>query len=250
MKEFVHFKTSLIQKLTENEDFPHENSSQETNARLKLIVSNPEPRQEMLLPQNANFTARASFTAEVCVKGPYLYEMTLQDPSHYLTCNLYLEVEESNRDYEGRSVICYFPAVSDRKLRDFIEEEEILYGALMAQFYMKILKQLFIFCATHYASTLVIFADGDQADDLGIYRDFLTHEDQTIILTGGKIEMIISTNQEAFEAWMGFMQKAAVDFQQTLWREQRDNPIIRRYLKMQCSRGGTHGGLKMGNSPC
>lgn len=171
-----------------------------------------------------------SFTAEVGVKGPGLYEMALQEPSNYLRCNLLLEVEESDQEYEGRTVICYFPTLSVEELFDFIEEDETLYSVLMIQFLIKILEQLFLFCATHYASTLIIFADNEQADDLGIYQDFLAHKDQALT-SGEKTEMIIPANRETFDAWVNFMGEITVDSRRTLWRNQGSSPIIKRYLK-------------------
>jgi hypothetical protein len=175
--------------------------------------------------------ANASFSAKVCVKGSGLYEMALQDPSHHLKCDLFLEVEDSNQEYEGKVVICHFPNLAGEMLSDFVEEDETLYGGLMIQFQMKILEQLFLFCATHYAATLVIFADDAQADDLGIYEDFLAYQDQTLTSRGEKTEMVIPTNQQNFEAWRGFMRKTTADFQQTLWHDQNISPVIRRYLK-------------------
>ncbi len=162
--------------------------------------------------------------------------MTLQDPSHYLACALILEVEESNQEYQGKTVICHFPTLSDEELRDFVEEDEALCDMIMVQFQMKILEQLLLFCASHYASTLVIFADDAQADDLGVYQDFLTYEDQPLTSKGEKTEMVIPADRETFDAWIDFMDDINRKFQQSLWRDQGSNPIIRQYLKMQCAR--------------
>jgi hypothetical protein len=177
--------------------------------------------------------AKACFTTEVRRNGPGLYEMALQNPSHYLKCDLFLEVEDSNQDYEGKVVICHFPNLNGQELNAFVEENETLYGALMIQFQMKILEQLFLFCANHYASTLVIFADDAQADDLGIYEDFLAYQDQTLTSRGEKTEMAIPADKQTFDAWINFMQETTVGFHQTLWHDQKINPIIRRYLKTQ-----------------
>lgn len=184
--------------------------------------------------------ARASFSAEVRVKGPYLYEMILQDLSHYLTCNLILEVEENNQGYEEKTVICHFPTLSDEELSDFVEGDEALCDMIMVQFQMKILEQLLLFCASHYASTLVIFADDAQADDLGVYQDFLTYEDQTLTSKGEKTEMVIPADRETFDAWIDFMDDINRKFQQSLWHDQRSNPVIRQYLKNQCARASAH----------
>ncbi|MGV8949302.1 MAG: hypothetical protein ACOH2E_08100 [Candidatus Paracaedibacter sp.] len=211
---------------------------------LYIVPKSPHPSSSEASSQTSDSnspaldsdSARASFTAEIRRKGPGLYEMALQDPSHYLKCDLFLEVEDSNQDYEGRVVICHFPNLAGDGLNTFVEEEETLYGALMVQFQMKILEQLFLFCATHYASTLVIFADDAQADDLGIYEDFLAYEDQTLTSSGEKTEMVIPADRQTFEAWLDFMQKTTADFQQTLWHDQKTSPAIRQYLKMRCIR--------------
>lgn len=147
---------------------------------LYLVPKNPHP-SSLNTPKKASQetdsnSARPSFSAEIRVKGPCLYEMALQDPSHYLACDLILEVEKSNQEHEGISVICHFPTLSDKELNDFVEEDEALCDMFMVQFQMKILEQLLLFCATYHASTLVIFADDAQADDLGVYQDFLTYE--------------------------------------------------------------------------
>lgn len=204
---------------------------------LYIVPKSPRP-SSLDTPSQASDSndAKASFSAEVHVKGPGLYEMALQDPSHYLKCDLFLEVEDRNQEYEGKVVICHFPNLDGEMLSNFVEEDETLYGALMIQFQMRILEQLFLFCATHYASTLVIFADDAQAEDLGIYEDFLASEDQTLTPKGEKTEMVIPADRQTFEAWLDFMQKTTADFQQTLWHEQKLNPVIRQYLKMHCAR--------------
>lgn len=190
--------------------------------------------------ETASNNVRASFSAEVHVKGPYLYEMILQDPPHYLACDLILEIEENNQGYEERTVICHFPTLSNEELSDFVEGDEALRDMIMVQFQMKILEQLLLFCASHYASTLVIFADDAQADDLGVYHDFLTYEDQTLTSKDEKTEMVIPADRETFYAWIDFMDDINRKFQQSLWRDQRSNPTIRQYLKSQCVRASAH----------
>lgn len=209
-------------------------ASQEKVSFLKLVVSNPAPLQK-ISPSEAVEPNKCApfFTVDVRVKGPCLYDMAIHDPAHYLKCNLILEVEESNEDYEGGTVICHFPNLFDEELNDFVEEDETLYGALMVQFQIKILEQLLLFCATHYASTLVIFADVAQADTLGVYQDFLTYKDQRPINKGEKTEMVIPADRKTFEAWVDFMREITTNFYQILWHDQGSNPVIRRYLKSQ-----------------
>lgn len=48
--------------------------------------------------------------------------------------------------------------------------------------------------------------------------------------------MVIPADRETFDAWIDFMDDINRKFQQSLWRDQGANPIIRQYLKMQCAR--------------
>jgi hypothetical protein len=219
----------------------NQQSFEESNSFLKLVVSNPTPFTETTDSQVPTYNISShAFTAKVHEKGNYIYEMTLWDPSHYLACDVFLEITEGNQKNKGRTVICHFPTVNDEELNDFVEKDDTLYGAFMVQFQMKIFEQLFLFCFTHNASTLVIFADDDQSNALGVYHDFLAYEDRTLTSNGTKTKIVIPVNQETFNAWVAFMEEATVEFQQTLWRQQKTNPVIRRYLKMKCSRIRTH----------
>jgi len=204
-----------------------------TTSALKLVVSNPDPAWEKSSPPKLDCNNNtASFSAKVRLKGPFLYEMTVKDPSCSLGCSLFLEVLENYRD-QGKRVACHFPIISGRDLNDFIAGDGALYDALMIPFQMKVLEQLFRFSAVHGAETLVIFADDDQADDLGVYYDFLTHKDRTLTSNGEQTEMRIPTGQKTFDAWLEFMGRTTRELQQALWREQKSNPTVRRYLKNQ-----------------
>jgi len=198
-------------------------------SKLTLVVSNPIPVQEACCPSHP-ITSKEGFTAKVRNRGSCLYEVATQDPFHRLACNLILEVEEACEEKAG-GVICHFPTIADGPLEDFVEENELLYGIIMVQFHMKILQQLLLFCTNHYASRLIIYTDDEQAEELGIYEDFLVHQGQTLTTQGEKTEMVIPVNQETCAAWLDFMAETTVKLGQELWREQRSNPIIRNYLK-------------------
>ncbi|MBX9805039.1 MAG: hypothetical protein K2Y18_04710 [Alphaproteobacteria bacterium] len=198
---------------------------------LKLIVSNTELctntlPQALTPPENL-----VGFSAEVRVKGPYLYLMSAQDPSHYLSCELVLEVEESLDEVAG-AVICHFPSIESDQLCNFINDDECLYGMAMIEFQMKILEQLFQFCATHYASKLIIYTDDAQANELEIYRDFLSHEGQAVTAKGSQTEMIISVDPKTIADWVAYKDMVTLKFRQTLWQDQRSNPTIKQYLKI------------------
>ncbi|MEI8295262.1 MAG: hypothetical protein WCG04_01910 [Alphaproteobacteria bacterium] len=201
-------------------------------AKLKLVVSNKHPLKGVTLPQvEQNSRSRKSFFAtEVRFKGPCLYRMAIQDPSHYVAVNLILEIKEALDEFDQGSVICYFPKISDEILQELTRQDNNLYSIIMIQFQMKILERLLLFCATHNATTLVIFAN-DQNDDLGIYQDFLAYQDHLFVPNSEMTELVIAADQGAYRSWMDFMHRVTVELRQMLWNEQYSSSTIKKYLK-------------------
>jgi hypothetical protein len=199
-------------------------------AELKLVVSNPTPIGDTQASSQSK-TVKTEFTVEVKNRGPYLYEMSIQDPVHCLECTLTIEIEETHDGLKPGQVICHFATIEDESLRDFVNEDETLYGMVMVQFQMKVLELLLLFCSKHYVSQLILYTDDRQAEQLGIYEDFLLHQNQTLTLQGEKTEIFIPVNPKIFADWLNFMAQTTVKFMQELWREQSSNPIIREYLK-------------------
>jgi hypothetical protein len=171
------------------------------------------------------------FTSKTIYKGPNLYSMEIHDHSHYLNCELVLELEENPDKDAPLAVICHLPEISDEMLNAFIWEDDTLYAITMIQFQMRILKELLTFCTNHYAEKLVMYLEEDLVDEFGIYQDFLVYEDQIQNQEEGLTKMIIPVNSEIMEEWMDFMNQATLRFQQTLWQFQRKNPAIQHYLK-------------------
>jgi len=200
-------------------------------SHLKLVVSNPSVQLGQGTPSIRNSSTTSAFKARVRVIGPWLYEMAVQDPTFYLKCNLTLEVEEAQSGIGPGRVICHFPTILDKYLNAFVEEDETLHGVVMVQFQMKVMEQLLLFCGNYRVSHLVIYTDDEQAEELGIYHDFLVHQDRTLTSQGEKTEMVIATDPETFDDWIDFMDEANRELQQGLWREQRSNPAVRCYLK-------------------
>lgn len=170
------------------------------------------------------------FNAKVHFKGPNLYVMEVNDASHYLACDLTLEVELDRDKTEPGTVVCHFPEILDEQLNTFIWEDDTLYAITMIQFQMRILKELLEFCINHYAAKLVIYLDDEQAEDFGIYQDFLVYDDQIQDQDSGITKMIIPVDSDIYCDWIDFMDQAMLRFQQTLWQNQRKNPAIRHYL--------------------
>lgn len=198
----------------------------ELHLHLTLVISNPTPVQDTpASPQSAS--SNTGFTANLKKKGSDLYEMKIQDSFHDMECDLILEIE--NEDVGETTVICHFPPFFGESNK-FMEEDEALYGIITLQFQMKVLEQLFMFCADHNASQLAIYMDDDQAEGFGIYQDFLIYCDETLTENGEKTVMVIPTDRESFDKWRRFMAETSLRFEQDLWREQRFNSTLRRYL--------------------
>jgi len=205
---------------------PH---SLEATPTLKLVVSNPAPsRKKTTSPKPPRPTE--GFSVELHSKGEHVYQLVAQDPSHYLACDLKLEVIEGD-DY-GIGVICHFPDIVDEDFDEFVKGDVILYGNLMGQFHIKIMEALLLFCGDYDASGLVIYVNDDQAKQLGAYGSILVHQEQVIFKNiGEKTAMIFRVDQEIFDKWIDFMEDITHHFHQELWLEQRTNPLIRAYLK-------------------
>lgn len=193
---------------------------------LTLVASKPATVQKV--PDLSQSKAsNMGFSAEVQTRGLDLYEMNIQDPFHELACELFLEIEKNEGE---KAVVCHFSNILDESNK-FLDEDETLYGTIMIQFQMKVLEQLFVFCADHQASQLSIYMDDDQAEGFGIVQDFLTHCDEAITQFGEKTEMRIFTDQNRFDQWHTFMEMTNRELERGLWRQQRVNPAIRSYLQ-------------------
>lgn len=225
MAKLIHFPNSTIQNVNSAR------KSLNVNQKLKLVVSNSSPASSQKPTISNTSAAPSSFAVKVWPRGPNLYEMYLEDSAYSLKCNLILEIEEPFDRVSPSSVVCYFPNIDQSALNDFVEEDETLFGMFMIQFQMKILEQLFLFCANHHASKLIIFVNDIQANELGIYQDFLAYKNETITSQGEKTELIIPADRETYDQWIDFMREVDQKFRQTLWREQKCNLALRQYLK-------------------
>jgi hypothetical protein len=211
-------------------------ASSKKEPHLKLVVSNSAPIEEEPSPPFLLSRPTEGFSAQVrsilVIDEPFtLFEMTIKDPSHYLECNLALEVEEGLEEDEESKVICHFPPIQDEPLNKLVMEDETLFGLILVQFQMRVMEQLLLFCADQCAPQLIIYMDHDQVEKFGVYESFLTHQGKALMDSGEQTEMVMPAAPKTFDAWVDFMDKTCQDFRQTLWKDQKENPVIRFYLK-------------------
>jgi len=214
-------------------------SESKKKSHLTLVVSNPALASASAEEDDTLEDERPTegFSVEIqdsgMIKGVQVYHMVARDPSHYLGCTLKLEIIENPDDY-GIGVICHFPKIPDKKFNKFISYDETLYAILMIQFQMSLMEELLLFCGDHHASGLVMYVNDDQAKLLGAYDCLLLHHDQVLLEgLGERTAMVISVDCEAFDKWVEFMEHTSHCLHQALWAEQKNNPIVRAYIKSQ-----------------
>ena len=200
---------------------------------LKLIVSQPKSSPKILsFPDDvASNSDREPFHVNVLAKGHLLFVMTAQDPSHFLSCELILEVVPSPNENEPTFVVCHFPEIQDEDLYKFVDQDEMLLGITIVQFQINILEQLYKFCLTHHASNLVVYTDNNSGEDLGIYREFLTTIHETPVKMDNFSEIILPVCDETNIKRENFMDGVTLKLRQALWLEQRSNYAVKKYLK-------------------
>lgn len=178
----------------------------------------------------ANFLPH--FTAKLFRIDSYLYRITACDPSHYLSCDLELEIQEEEDESAFGDVICRFPTMQDEYLKAFVWEDTILISFILSQFHIKILEQLLVFCVNHNALKLIIHANPFEAGPLEDYQNFIVHTDQVLTPQGRKTVLFIPTDRTAHEKLADYMAQIGTAFRDVLWEEQQANPIVRQYLKL------------------
>jgi len=195
------------------------------------VISIPSHTEEKNSAHQYNTNVPPRFISNVWSQDPRSYLMVAQDHSHNLSCELILEVERDQDKYGEEAVICHFPRIIDLQLKYLINHDDTLYEIIMVQFQMKILEQLFTFCASQCVSKLIIYTSGTQVDELEIYREFLIYMGQIPPSNDNQTEISIIADTQTFESWINFMNKVTSMFRQMLWQDHRMNATIRQYLK-------------------
>lgn len=212
--------------------FDNSTPRQEKAPLLKLVVSNQPPIQKKNLPKIK--ISDTGFAAEIRMRSPSHYALVARDDFHGLSYELNLKIHEPNdgEELEARSAICHFPNILAEELDEFIEGNEMLYGMIIIQFQIKILKQVLLFCAAHNFLNLTIYADEmSEGYALVIYQSLATYEDKFPSGAGEKTKISIPVNQKTSDKLTHFMDEVNHGFRQALWRNQRTNYAIKAYLK-------------------
>lgn len=169
-----------------------------------------------------------------------LYKFSAHDFNHELVCEMNMEIKEGyvpseeEGAEEGRYLVpvvfCNLPNIDSYRFNEKVWGDEYLQGSIMVEFQLKILEQLLLFCEEKEASHLILTINDINDDYLEIYRPFALSEEEVMTTEGGQTEMTISTDVETYDEVIDFMDGFGSDFRQTLWHDQKANPIFREYL--------------------
>jgi len=213
---------------------------------LKLVVNNTQPLYEKA-PQG-NGAKVSSLTSPLQNPHPLnfrrlsekLYAFSHHDLDHRLDCTMNVDLRESyvyteegateEEKYLVPMAFCNFPNIDIRRLREEVSWDDYLLGSIMVQFQLKTLEQLLLFCEEKDATYLALTINDANYDDLEIYRHFATSANRVGTIDGEQTEIVIPTDVETYDEIIDFMDEFGEDFQKTLWRNQKMNPVFRKYL--------------------
>lgn len=206
---------------------------------LKLVVSDSQPVPTACEEETTSFdgTSNQGFSAQIRKRGGSLYTLVARDPAHHLECSIDLEVQENPKGLKPPSVICRFPDMPAEGLYKIVGEDETLLGMVLIQFQLKVLESILLFCAEHLAIKLLVYTTYITEEDhvLGVYSNLATREDVVHTQDGDKVQITMPAGSRTFDKLVDLMDDVRLRFTQGLWREQRTNPVIRRYLKSRAA---------------
>jgi len=210
---------------------------------LRLVPATPKPA-----PSNPNdFSQKhADFIRQLNTPGFFcdfkeishkLFSFYAQDASHGLVNSFSLKIQDNSNPTLASGepstpvLVCDFPTTDGSQLSKIVLGDEYLEAILMFQFHLKVLEALFLFGMDKGTESLILTVDRDYTDWIHAYSDFIVSKGQVMTKKGMQTQLTISTDMQTYDALIELMEIMDDGFRQSLWREQRDNPAIRLYLK-------------------
>lgn len=203
------------------------------------LVPNPPLSSSSVLPGQEE-PHNQQFLSDFQEVSPKLFSFYAQDARDGLRGSLLLDMqdifvsedeENPEEDHLAPMLVGNFPVVDGQILYNKVLGDEYLQGILMVRFYLNLLESLFLFCEEQNANGLILNVDDNCLDAIEIYRNFIATETQTMTAKGEQTQIVIPTDVETYDELIDFIEKINQDFRQTLWRNQKENPIMRHYLK-------------------
>jgi len=207
---------------------------------LKLVINNTQPQSKQpFLQSGEGVGAKNSFFVNFRPLSQSLYAVSAYDLGHGLACEMNIEIKESyvysqengeDCNYLVPMALCNFPSIDTQRLNEKVCWDEYLQGSLMIQFQLKILEQILLFCEGKEATHLTLTLNAHNDDYLEVYRPFALSKEHITTTKDDQIEILMSTDTQTYDNVVDSIEEFDSDFQKTLWRHQKTNPIMRRYI--------------------
>jgi hypothetical protein len=187
-----------------------------------------------------NDSSQDSFLFNIHEISQNLYKMRFHDLSHQLYCEITLELKNSlmygDEPYEEDGTLEVviagnFPTIDMQGLNQIVHNNEYLQGMILIKFQLKILEELLLFAKNKDAGYLFLNFNEANYDYVEIYQRFIVSQESNLSASGEQIELVMPTDVGTYDELIEFMDELEQDFQQSLWRDQKSDPIIRQYLK-------------------
>jgi len=198
-----------------------EGVSQDCAINYKLVKSLSNRSQKFVSTplKSVNRNRQFGFTAKVSYISPGRYVIKARRAS--LSCKMLLEVKpELNKG----TVSCRLPPPDNRKLFKRLQDNMLIYRAIMLMFQIRLVDELFRFCKDQGLTTVVL----DRTNDLGMIRDFMKHLNPTHV--SDKPKVTIQINAVVLANWGVFAARVMQSLKQSLWRVYKDNPRVKELL--------------------
>jgi hypothetical protein len=214
---------------------------------LQLIPKDPAPPYGQFLTRNDENKATQNnnhpqepFLFDFREVSHDLYHVNFQDLFHGLSCSFTIEKKSSfpqteelaeDSNFLESIISCDYPVIDVERLLKKVLGEEYLYCMILIQFQLKILEQLILFAEGHNASNFVLNFNEANLDYIEIYEQFLISQEEILTARGEQTEITIPMDISLYDELIDHMDKVDREFQRTLWCKQKNNPILRHYLK-------------------
>lgn len=169
--------------------------------------------------EGANTNRDFLFKIVVRKIAPNIYVMRAENASHFLACELRLEIKTHDQQTQA---ICHFPRINNKKIHAICERAHLIYNIITILFQASLLNQLLIFCEKQGASHLVIVPH--YSSNLSFYQEFL--RDLGVVQDKRYAEMIIPATHETRLKLTSFLQDTCFNLKIVLKAAQETNPRI------------------------
>jgi hypothetical protein len=128
------------------------------------------------------------------------------------------------------AMACEFLPVDATGMAEKIMPDDYIYHAVFIQFQLQMLEKILLFSREKEAASLVLVFNRNTRDNIEIYREYITLEQDVITPSGQEIHAYIPVCASLCTQVAETLGRLGQDFRQTLWRNQKINKAQQHYL--------------------